>query len=250
MKLTEILNKHLSKEEPFAPKERMFKIRPSSVGSSCLRKVFYSSTNTQEDYPFDLSSKKRMIIGDALHHKLSEIFRKAGIGIDYVNPDGSTNKDRDGNDDHEFIISSEDLSIKKGKIDLVSIIDGELWLGEYKSINNKGFAALDSPKSDHLIQGVIYLYLFNQMLKDGKYSHIPKLQGFQDAKGVNFFYMNKDNSEIKEFQITEASEVFRQIIKKILLVKQHFQEDKLPDKTWDFCTTCQFREKCKNNKLF
>ncbi len=226
-----------------------FKIKPSSLGGKCLRKIYYISASVPEDYGFDLSGKKRMKLGDSIHSMLHDTFKQAGILIEYYNPDGSYNKDwKDPSKlDLEFPLVCEDLHIKKGKVDAIMIIDGELWIGEYKSINMNGFQSLQSAKSDHIIQAVTYWYVFNKLLAEGKFAHIKELQGFTKAKGVRWLYVNKDDTEMKEFTMTEGDQVFRQIVDKIMTVKDHYDKKVLPPKTEDWCRTCSFRDKCKKN---
>lgn len=219
------------------------------LGTPCMRKLYYSAAGVPEDYPFDLSGKKRMKLGDAIHEMLHSVYKQAGILIEYYNPDGSRNKDwKDpAKEDLEFPLSCPDLYIKKGKIDAVLVMDGELWLGEYKSINMNGFAALTAPKPDHTIQAVTYWYVFNLLLSEGKFSHIKELAGFTKAKGVRWLYVNKDDTEMKEFTMTEGDATFTQIVNRITGIKQHYDTKTLPAKTPDYCRTCQWRDKCKKN---
>lgn len=226
-----------------------FKIKPSMLGSKCLRKVYYSSASVPEDYAFDLNGKKRMKLGDAIHEMLHDTYKQAGILIEYYNPDGSINMDwkNPTKEDREFPLVCPELFIKKGKIDAVMIIDGELWLGEYKSINMNGFSSLNGPKSDHIVQAVTYWYVFNKLLSEGKFSHIRELSGFTKAKGARWLYVNKDDTEMKEFTMTEGDQVFTQIVEKIMAVRSAFEQKALPPKTEDWCRSCNWRDKCKKN---
>lgn len=226
-----------------------FKIKPSMLGSKCLRKVYYSSASVPEDYPFDLSGKKRMLLGDAIHSMLHDTFKKAGILIEYYNEDGSINMDWKNPDkeDREFHLVCPDIFIKKGKIDAVMIIDGELWLGEYKSINMKGFESLMAPKDDHIVQAVTYWYVFNKLLAEGKFKHIKELQGFTHAKGVRWLYVNKDDTSMKEFTMTQGDQIFTQIVEKIMKIHGAYETKTLPPKTKDWCQSCNWRDKCNKN---
>lgn len=249
--LIKIFNETIDKPEfsskPPPTEYTSFKIKPSSLGSKCIRKLYYTCAGVQEDYGFDIQGKKRMKLGDSIHNMLHDTFKKAGIVIEYYNPDGSINydwKDKSKRD-HEFPLVEPSLYIKKGKIDEVMIIDNELWLGEYKSINLNGFTSLNGVKSDHITQAVTYWYVFNKLLAEGKFSHIKELQGFTKAKGVRWLYVNKDDSEMKEFTMTEGDKVFSDIVEKILNVKAMFDSKTLPPKTEDWCRSCPYRDKCK-----
>lgn len=226
-----------------------FKIKPSSLGSKCLRKAYYTAASVPEDYGFDLKGKKRMKLGDAIHEMLHSVFKKSGILIEYYNPDGSINKDWKDvtKDDLEFPLSEPDLYIKKGKIDAVLKMEDGIWLGEYKSINENGFSSLAGPKEDHIIQAVIYFFLFNRALAEGKFAHIKELEGVTRAQGIRWLYVNKNDTEMKEFTMTQADQIFVNIVNKITVLKNLFDTKTLPPKTQDWCNSCNWRDKCKKN---
>jgi CRISPR/Cas system-associated exonuclease Cas4 (RecB family) len=249
MSLTKIFEDILNKEQPKSSSLGQFKIKPSTLGSKCLRKVYYVSAGVSEDFEFDLSGKRRMKLGDYVHSMLHDIYDEAGILIKYINPDGTTNLDwkNPTKIDYEFPLSSEDLFIKRGKIDAVIEINNELWIGEYKSINMNGFSNLTQAKPEHIIQAVVYLYVFNQMLASGAFSHIEQLAKYKAAKGVKFLYLNKDDTALKEFTLTNCDEIFGQIVEKIMVIRQAYETKQLPGKTPDFCKTCNYRTKCQNN---
>lgn len=250
MSLIKLLESVLLSEKRYQSKKAPhFKIKPSVLGSPCMRKIFYSSGMVQEDFEDDLKSKKRMALGDSIHDTLKKIYRKSGQFIEYVNPDGSIPKGIDGQPDQEFPLKCDELFIEYAKIDGVFIIDGKLWLGEFKSMKHDYFVALHTVKPEHFIQGVIYYYVFNKLLAEGKFKHIKALDGFTKAEGVIYLYVNKDNQELQEFAFTEADEVFKKIVEKILLAKMNYDKQILPPKTPDFCGTCPWREKCKKNQL-
>lgn len=228
------------------PKKPGFKIKPSSLGSPCMRKIYYDSANVEPDFPFAIEAKRRMKLGDSISSMLHEVFSKAGIIVDYHNPDGSHQLMFD-KVNLEFPLVVPELFISKAFIDAVLIIDGKLWLGEYKSINLRGFTELMNPKSDHMYQGVTYFYAFNKLLSEGAFSHIEKLKGFTKAEGIIFLYINKDDTEMKEFVVTEADEFFGSIVNKILQVKQAYDSKTLPGKTKDWCQSCNWRTKCSKN---
>lgn len=225
-----------------------FKIKPSMIGSKCERKIYYSSAGVEEDYDFDLAGKKRMALGDSIEDMLTKVFRKSGILIDYVNPDGSVHRKFGFADETtQFPVECEDLFVKNGYIDAVMVLDGELWLADYKSINLNGFGGLATGKMDHIIQLVTYWYIFNLMLSEGKFSHIEKLQGFDKAKGIRLLYINKDDTEMKEYTMTDGDQIFSQIVNKIMATRKNYETKTLPPKTPDWCNTCNWRDKCKKN---
>ena len=251
MSLIKIFNETLEARKDYVSKKAPhFKIKPSVIGSPCMRKIFYSSGMVPQDFDTDLAGKKRMAIGQAVHDMLQSIFDESGKLIKYRKPDGTFEKDwKTGEDDYEFQLVEPDLYVEKGKIDAVVVIDGQLWLGEFKSINKKGFSELYVPKKDHVIQAVIYWFSFNRALSEGKFSHIPELAGFTKAEGVRFLYVNKDDTDAKEFILTEADSLFAEIVQKIMLAKANHDAQILPPKTKDFCGSCPWRLKCAKNQL-
>lgn len=246
--LIDIFHKELSKEASSSSHKAIPKFRPSSLGSPCLRKIYYGYLRVEEDFKAPLQLKKYAKAGTVYHEILSEMFRNAGVLIDYRDENGNTpqSKYELGKLDHEFPLKDEELEIS-AKIDGVLILDGKLWLGEWKTATTKSFMALRKPKPEHLIQGSTYLYLFNKALKDGHYRHIPQLSNFEKAEGIIFLYANKDDLSLKEYPITEASGVFTQTITKILEIKSHHLNSTLPPKTPDWCSNCAYRTKCANN---
>lgn len=239
----EIIDRPLSKSSS----KKSPKIKPSMLGTPCLRKLYYSYNRVEEDEKFPLKNVRIMKLGTAVGDMFAETFREAGLLIDYVDEDGNTPTGFDGKPNHEFPISIPEFEIPQGFIDLVAVIDGKLWLGEVKSSNNFAFGKLRNPKSDHLIQGLVYLYAFNKMLKAGKFKHIKALNGFSAAEGIRFIYLNKDSSTMKEFTITRDDKAFIQIAKKIALIKKYSSAKTLPSMTEHFCGSCQWRVKCAQN---
>jgi CRISPR/Cas system-associated exonuclease Cas4 (RecB family) len=98
------------------------------------------------------------------------------------------------------------------------------------------------------MQGVLYLYLFNRDLAEGKFAHIPELANFKKANGIRFVYYNKNKSVMKEFVVTTADEVFKAIVMKIQTVKQYTEQGILPPMTPDYCKTCAWSVKCSKNQ--
>lgn len=245
--LIDVYNRSCKREADANPKKGTPSIKPSMLGSPCIRKIFYSYNKVPEDIGFPLANARIANLGTAIGKMLADAFYKEGIGIKFRKPDGTYYKDFDGSDDFEFRVSSPDLDVKLGKIDLVFKLDDGLWLGEFKSIKADGYAELVGPKPDHLIQGVLYLYLFNLALKSGEFAHIEELKGIEKANGVRFLYYNKDKSELKEFTVTVADQVFVQIVTKIELVKDYSKRQELPPKTPDYCRTCSWNKKCEKN---
>lgn len=245
--LTKIMERSLltQKELNYVPSP---KFRPSYLGTPCLRKIYYSYYRVEPDELPNLKGQKIFRVGDALHSMISQIYRDAGVLVDYRNKDGSYRKHISGfGFDYEFPLKDYDLEISS-KIDAVLKIDGKLWIGEWKSCSGKKFMPLKGAMPEHIIQGAMYLYLFREQLKAGKFSHIPELDGITDVEGVIFLYLNKENlDDYKEFAYTDLELPFMNVIEKILKVKDHCSSGTLPPGTVDNCQWCDYKNKCAIN---
>ena len=222
---------------------------PNSLGTPCLRKCYYQFTKSPEERGFPLKVARILSLGNLIGDHLADTFRKDGILVDYHNPDG-TIPVVFGKECREFPINAPTLDIHSGFIDGVFICEGRLYIGEFKSINDNQFSNLREPKPEHLIQGVTYLHLFNKKLKNGDYSHITQLDGFDKAEGVVFLYYCKDNSFLKEFFVSDTAEIFKQVVQRIVYIQnivyvQNIDENtELPEKTEYFCDSCAYQKRC------
>lgn len=228
------------------------KFRPSSLGTKCHRKVYYSYYRVKPDYPANPKLKRYGDSGTMHGEYLSNLFRESGHLIDYYNPDGTIPIDFwDKNKlDREFPIIDKDLNMVC-KVDGVLIIDKKLWLGEWKTATTKSFADLKAPKESHFIQGSLYQFMFEKALKEGQYSHIKELNGFTKIEGISYIYMNKDDLNMKEYCFTNKSplskKAFIETIQKMKSVESHVINNTLPPITKDWCNSCEFRDKCLQN---
>lgn len=234
--------------------------RPSSLGSICQRAIFYSYWRVPQDE--ELTAKNHIIFktGDAFHDLLKSFVRDMGLLIDYKKPDGTVPKNYfTGAPDPEFPVSDDGLQIPKAKIDGIGIIDGKLWCYEFKSINDGGFNGktypsgfvlppLSSPKREHLRQAMMYPYLLEQGLKDGKFKHIKELDGITEVEGVIFLYINKNDGDIKEYVLKKDFSVFEAVAHDIIDVQAHNEAGTLPPKnTEENCRFCNWAKSCKKN---
>lgn len=235
---------------PFNPDPDKFKITPSSLGSACERQKFYNATRTPRDYGMDLKGKRICHLGDLLEDEVVTALRKPAGLIDYYDKDGNTPIWWKGAAPNpQFPTPAENLFIKLAFIDLViRADDGGLWLGDCKSIGENGYNSLPKGgKRAHYIQGLMYLHIFNKLLREGFYSHITELKGYTKAEGFILFYYNKNNSQPKQIVFHENENDFGYLIQNILDLKAHADNETLPAKTKEFCNSCAFRDKCAKN---
>ena len=214
--------------------------------------LYYGAFKVPQDFDVPPNVKKMGAMGDGISHILSNKFRERGILIDYKEADGSFQDGFNGEPNLEFPVKSKELKLKKGYIDAVLVLDGKLWLGEYKSATQGSFSKLTAPKPDHLVQGVEYLFVFNKNLQDGAYKHIKELVKFEKAEGIIFLYVDRDNAvdfNMKEYPISNAvaEPIFKDIVAKIIQFSQYADKKELPPKTPEWCNSCPWRAKCKKN---
>ena len=259
MFLKKLLKKQWDKERQYNPDSKNWgkNMRLSFMGTPCLRRNFYEYHREEPDFPFAEKNYKSMNLGRGYDDMLKSWLKSLGVLIEY--------KDKEGNV-KEFPVNSEELQIKNGRVDAVINLQGYegvkdgIWMVEFKSINNKGFSYIKSgPKKEHLTQTMGYVYLFEDNLKRGDYSHISELDGLDEVNGCMFIYINRENEKIevdkdgnqdifkhwwKEFLVEKDPQVFADIIDKIVTLQSYIKRDKLPPKTAHFCDWCSYREMC------
>lgn len=254
-RLQEILLEAITPEEPKKSNSKP-SFKPSALGTPCLRKLFYSYNRVTPDYPFPLKASKVMRVGSGLHEAIQEIFRNSGTLIDYLDSNGEPRIDpRTKKPNYEFLLKDDDININMAFADMIVEIDDEIWLVELKSINTKGYGwnkRTKKPKPEHLLQAHICYFMFNKMLKNGKFKHIERLNRHKSLAGVKVMYVERDtfndmvfSQRIKPGDLT----ALKPIIQKMAKIKARTKEKKLPPKTDYFCSTCEYRDKCKKEQI-
>jgi CRISPR/Cas system-associated exonuclease Cas4 (RecB family) len=244
MKKIDIYLKKISNPKHYAGAPR---VKPSDLGSPCMRKIFYSYLRTEPDQRIMPKQKRIFDTGDAFHDMLKSWTKGVGCLIEYTDPKTGKlpiNK-WSGKEDGEFPIVVEELSIKQGKIDAILKLDGKLWIGEFKSIKDEKFHELKGAQEEHKIQANTYVHLFEFCLNRGDYKHIKELDGFTEVEGVIFIYLNKNDSEPKEYVVLKDDEHLEKIVEKISVLKKYVEDKELPPKTDHYCYFCPFNKKCK-----
>jgi CRISPR/Cas system-associated exonuclease Cas4 (RecB family) len=223
------------------------RIKPSDLGSPCYRKIIYSYLRVEPDTKIEPKTKRIFDTGDAYHDMMKEWVKGAGILIEYKDPKTGKlpiNK-YSGKPDSEFPIVVTELGIKKGKIDAILLVNGQLWIGEFKSMKDEKFHVLKAPQDDHQIQANTYVHLFEHCLARGDYKHIKELAGHTEVQGVIYLYIDKDNSEIKEYVLPKSDEGFEIVVEKIARIMKYVTDKELPPKTEHYCYFCSYNRKCK-----
>ena len=217
---------------------------PGSLGSVCLRKIYYNYVNAPKG-----TTAKNMLrifdVGSAIESAVMEKLEKTGKMIKYVLKPGEWTIDG------QWPVKSKDLEINYGFIDGV-VKDNEdgIWLVEVKSCKTEKFNSLQCPSTEHLVQGSLYYYMFNKHIEEGDYAHVKELEPYKKVNGIVYLYYDKNTSRLKEYKVYGMEDVFVSVLEKILKVSQMAAEGKLPDKTPEFCSYCPFKKICDKDQVF
>lgn len=225
-----------------------YSLSPSILGDKCQRKKYFSYFKI----PQAIKEVKNILTlesGNNVHYMIQSLLGDTGKAIDYLDPDTGQVPFKFGRYDIEFPISIPQLLIKKGKIDRVMLIDGELWLIEIKSIGDFKFSQLKEPAFDHIIQGTVYLFGFEMNLQEGAYDHIPQMDKTLKIKGLKFIYVNRDNGQMKEYLLEKNQDLFIEICKDINDLAEYIKVKELPPAPkGGLCQYCPYPDLCSKNK--
>lgn len=224
--------------------------KPSELGSKCFRKIYYGYFKTPRDTKIDAKGARIFDTGNYYEDMVMSWLSGMGEHIAYRTKDGKIPPHWEtGRPNPQFPISVPDWRIRKGFIDNVAIVDGELWLYEIKSSASHKFQDLTGPMDDHKVQTAIYFKAFNDHLARGDFAHIPELAGQTQAVGLKVLYVNKDTSDLELYPLRrEALErTIRLVDSKVNKVNEFIDLKKLPPKTEDKCSYCPFKSRCKKD---
>jgi len=127
-------------------------------------------------------------------------------------------------------ISIPNQELIHGRADGILSADGVPIVLEIKSINSYAFKQLDSPKKEHIKQIQLYMHYFK----------IPR--------GV-LIYENKDNQDLKEFELEYNKELSEETLAELELLKKQIDNNVLPEIPGDLeewqCNYCDYAEECQ-----
>ena len=230
----------------YKPKPR---IKPSDLGMESLRRIFYSYMRVDPDQKIEAKLKRIFDTGDAYHDMMKTWVKDMGILIEYKDPEtGEIPIDKwSGKPNSEFPVNIVELEVKNGKIDAILLVDGKIWIGEFKSAKDSKWQPIDEPMDDHAMQANTYVHLFEYCLQRGDYAHIKELNGFTEVEGVIYLYINKDTSELKEYVCEKDSSDLDPIVKKIVKIQEYREKKKLPPCACNPKAWCPYNKKCAKN---
>ena len=152
---------------------------PSIVSSSCDRYVYLAFNGLMPPSPIAANVRRIFDCGDYLGYRFSKYFKEMGVLLEEEQPTKLEEPPISGR--YDFLIQHE--------------VFGRT-IVELKSINDKGFKQLlIDPKTDHYLQLQIYLNILNI------------------EHGI-VLYENKNDQQVKCFQVTKNEEVWEQLIDK------------------------------------
>jgi CRISPR-associated protein Cas4 len=120
--------------------------------------------------------------------------------------------------------------IVSGRADAILCINNENYVLDIKSMNSMVFKNLTEPKEENVYQIQLYLHFF------------------EIKKGI-LLYIDKDQQNIKEFQIEYDPNLTKSLLRDFEELKKKIEADIVPKrfsgwpKNWQ-CQYCQFREIC------
>jgi hypothetical protein len=241
----EVINQFLKQEAANKPKSAKQGHRPSSLGSPCLRKIYYSYFRVEEE-PISPETAKIFKMGIYVEKMMMEFLKGVKLHIPFREKSGSIPTE-DGEPDPQFRVGSPRWRIRMGKIDNVAHFNEKLWIFEIKSKKSTTFNKMKTPDEEHIVQVALYFQMFNDYYLAGNFAHIPEITG--KAEGARLVYVNKDTAELKEFVLdkTVLHAAVYEIDKKVTLVNSFADKKVLPPKTAHFCQNCPFKAKCDKN---
>ena len=200
-------------------------LHPSSFGSDCNRRVFYTVTGQEKSNPLanDITPNVQRIfdLGTLIHVYLQSLLKKIGV------------------------LEEAEAPAVNHKLRINGRLDGRLKFKglpysvvlEIKSINSYGFKSIQqAPKNAHLEQALTYA------VQDG-------------SEYIYFLYFNKDTSELKEHivKVSDKKPLWRHLEKKYLEVNRAIDTKEVPHRDCNSindkqAVSCEFRDFCFHKK--
>ena len=176
----------------------------------CPRSVFFKFKNAPRK-KMDARLLRIFEKGEYLHRNIFNILYRLRIGMTT-----------------EIPIPAQE--IVSGRADAILCINNENYVLDIKSMNSMVFRNLTEPKEENIYQIQLYLHFF------------------KIKKGI-LLYIDKDQQNIKEFQIEYDPNLTKSLLRDFEELKKKIEADVVPKRfagwpdNWQ-CQYCQFREIC------
>lgn len=265
----ELLTRDHMVEKKLGNTRRYDVFHPSAWGS-CLKKVAYQWYNESEKFlnvsadDIDLRKERVFDNGHGVHHRWQKYLDKAGVlrgawkccnpscGLIYGEHEvlGIFNPDRDPNwrcacgahenEYHELLVESEPWFNFHGHCDGVIDVRGtkyetrrptDVYVVDFKTMNDDMFSDLIHPKTEHVIQTQIYMWILN----------------LQAAVVV---YECKNNQALKELFVPRDDKLIETIKRQAVWMREVLRRRLLPNRPDGFarsdfpCRECEFQRLC------
>lgn len=126
----------------------------------------------------------------------------------------------------------------RGHYDLIANLNGKLVLVDIKTMNNRAFRARGR------MPGGIDPKHKRQL---GSYFYFAKKQLFPDLHSARLYYVNKNTGERDEIEVYFDEDYFKDIVKELKTLNQHWDKGILPKKEVDhFCKICPYFTLCRD----
>jgi len=185
----------------------------------CHRQVYYSFISPKTFTP---KSQRIFMAGSIIHDYL----QKAAVG-----QHGKMFKDVILERRTEFTDKETGIVIS-GRMDIIVVPhEGEPFVVELKSINEKGFG----------------------MKKSASYSHRCQLNTYLHSEGLHhglLVYINKTDLAVRAFRFGYDEKMHASVMRNLNMINSNLQQSKLPPKVvgekWQ-CRYCSYQEECASN---
>ncbi|MDR1702342.1 MAG: PD-(D/E)XK nuclease family protein [Sporomusaceae bacterium] len=186
--------------------DRAFNVNaPSQIGK-CSRAIFYGRMGVETDSNFiDPRTRRIFDNGSFMHTRIQGYLSAAEILLMEEVPVR--------NDEYEI----------QGHTDGIILLDErtkELGVLELKSINDGNFKDLTDAKSDHKMQGLVYLFCLEERRKKLQSKYVSKLRLTLDSKNRTKYYMSL-------YEHLQDGNKFSRAQKLNFKISQHDQMDKI-----------------------
>jgi CRISPR/Cas system-associated exonuclease Cas4 (RecB family) len=178
----------------------------SDVGK-CSRSIFFKFKNAPGE-KMDARLLRIYERGEYLHRNIFNILYRLKIGLTT-----------------EVNIPAQEII--SGRADAILCINHENYVLDIKSMNSMVFKNLDEPKEENVYQVQLYLHYFNI------------------KKGI-LLYIDKDQQNIKEFEINYDEKLVRSLLKEFEDLKKKIESNTIPPRLSDYpenwqCRYCRYK---------
>lgn len=209
------LTKIIEKSQALIEDEIRDYIGASSIGSDCLRQIWYQYKGVKAEL-VPTKTRRTWAIGKRLEGLILEWLEAAGLRIELLH----------------ITLSSENLPVFSGHIDAL------VWIGDKKSILEVKTA-----------KDASFKIFFSKGLKIWNPQYYAQVQAYMGMSGIISTYilvLNKDNSEISDEFVVFDEEFYKKLEAKAELIASAVSPPPRVNGSpiWYQCKVCKFNKTC------